>query len=153
MARARHYSGVNDDALLRINGRLVIPRAELRYAASRSGGPGGQHVNTSSTRIELWWDVAGSPALTEEQRRRLLDRLGSRLDGAGRLRVVSGVHRSQLRNRETVTERFREIVAEALVVPKIRRATTPGRAAREARLEQKRRRGALKRQRRRRDDE
>lgn len=144
---------MDDPSVLRINGRLALPRTELRYTASRSGGPGGQHVNTSSTRIELWWDVTASPTLSEEQRQRLLARLASRLDGSGRLRIVSAAHRSQLQNREAATERFREIVAEALIIPKARRATRPTRSSREARLKQKKDRGALKRERRRRDDE
>lgn len=144
---------MDDPSVLRINGRLALPRSELRYAASRSGGPGGQHVNTSSTRIELWWDVATSPSLSDDQRERLLARLASRLDGSGRLRIVSAAHRSQLQNREAATDRFREIVAEALIVPKARRATRPTRSSKEARLRQKRERGAIKRERRRRDDE
>jgi ribosome-associated protein len=138
-----------DTPMLEISPALRVPLAELEYRASRSGGPGGQHVNTSSTRIELWWDVAGSPALTDEQRRHLLVRLASRLDGTGRLRLVSSGSRSQLRNRDEVTERFRDIVARALVVPKPRKRTKPSRAAKAARLEGKRRRSATKRDRRR----
>jgi ribosome-associated protein len=138
-----------DTPMLEISPALRVPVAELEYRASRSGGPGGQHVNTSSTRVELWWDVAGSPALTDEQRRHLLVRLASRLDGAGRLRLVSSGTRSQLRNREEVTERFRDIVARALVVPNPRKRTKPSRAAKAARLEGKRRRSATKRDRRR----
>jgi ribosome-associated protein len=137
-----------DSAMLEVSPALRLPLAELEFRASRSGGPGGQHVNTSSTRVELWWDIAGSPALSEEQRQRLLARLASRLDGAGRLRVVSGASRSQLRNREAVTERLRELVAAALVVPKVRKRTRPSRAAKAARLEGKRRRSATKRDRR-----
>jgi ribosome-associated protein len=133
---------------------LRIPRAELEYRASRSGGPGGQHVNTSSTRIEVWWDVAGSAALDEAQRERLLARLATRLDGAGRLRLVSGATRSQLKNRAAVTERLAEVVARALHVPRPRKKTKPSRAAKAARLEAKRRRSSLKESRRRggRDD-
>lgn len=151
--RARGGGGtfhpMDDPSQLRINGRLAIPRAELRYLASRSGGPGGQHVNTSSTRIELWWDVSASVALSRAQREQLLARLAPRLDGAGRLRIVSDAHRSQLRNREAVTERLREVVAAALVVPKVRRPTRPSRAAKQRRLDEKKRRGAVKRDRRR----
>ena len=135
--------------MLDVSPALRVPLSELEYRATRSGGPGGQHVNTSSTRVELWWDVAGSPALSEEQRRPLLARLASRLDAAGRLRLVSSSSRSQLRNREEVTERFRRIVAEGLVVPKPRKRTKPSRAAKAARLERKRRRSAVKRDRRR----
>lgn len=140
---------MDDPSVVRINGRLAIPRSELRFLASRSGGPGGQHVNTSSTRIEVWWDVAASPSLSELQRARLLDQLATRLDGEGRLRLVSSEHRSQLRNREAVTERLAEVVAEGLRVPKPRRATKPSRAAKERRIEAKKRRGAVKRERRR----
>jgi ribosome-associated protein len=128
---------------------LRIPFAELDYQASRSGGPGGQHVNTSSTRIEVWWDVARSPTLSEAQRAQLLERLASRLDSTGRLRLVSSGSRSQLRNREDVTERLRSVVAGALVVRKKRKATKPSRAAKAARLQAKRRRATLKQHRRR----
>lgn len=144
---------MDDASVVRINGRLAVPRRELRYLATRAGGPGGQHVNTSSTRIELWWDVAASPSLTEPQRTRLLERLASRLDGQGRLRVVAAAQRSQLQNREAATERFRDLVAEALRVAKPRRATAPSRAAREARLREKRLRARRKAERRRESDE
>jgi ribosome-associated protein len=137
-----------DAAALEVSPELRIPLAELEFRASRSGGPGGQHVNTSSTRVELSWDVAGSPSLTPAQRDRLLRRLASRLDGTGRLRLVSSVSRSQLRNREDATERLRAIVAEGLVVTKPRKRTKPSRAAKAARLEGKRRRAATKRDRR-----
>jgi ribosome-associated protein len=137
-----------DTPFLEVSPALRVPLAELDFRASRSGGPGGQHVNTSSTRVEVWWDVARSPALSEEQRRHLLARLASRLDGSGRLRLVSSGSRSQVRNREEVTERLREIVAKALVVPKPRKRTRPSRAQKAARLESKRRRSATKRERR-----
>jgi ribosome-associated protein len=136
-----------ETASLEVASDLRLPLAELEFRASRSGGPGGQHVNTSSTRVELWWDVANSPTLSDEQRRRLLDRLATRLDGSGRLRVVAGGSRSQLRNREEATERLRQMVAAALVVPKARKRTRPSRAAKAGRLEEKRRRAALKRDR------
>ena len=147
-ARARLVSGMPDGSFLEVSAALRVPLAELDFRASRSGGPGGQHVNTSSTRVEVWWDVAGSPTLSEAQRQRLLARLASRLDGAGRLRLVSSTSRSQLRNREDVTERLRELVAEALTIPKVRKRTRPSRAAKAARLESKRRRGETKRERR-----
>ena len=137
-----------DMGFLDVSPDLRVPLAELEFRASRSGGPGGQHVNTSSTRVEVTWDVASSPALSEEQRQRLLARLASRLDGTGRLRLVSSSTRSQLRNREDVTERLREVVAQALVVPKARKRTRTPRAAKAARLENKRRRAATKRDRR-----
>jgi ribosome-associated protein len=139
---------MDDPSHLIVSPALTLPLSELEYRASRSSGPGGQHVNTSSTRIEVWWDVAGSSALSEEQRARLLARLGRRLDSSGRLRLVSSGSRSQLRNREEVTERLRELVAVALRVPKPRKRTRPPRAAKAARLEAKRRRSAIKRERR-----
>ena len=137
-----------DDNALEITPQLSIPLGELEYRASRSGGPGGQHVNTSSTRIEVWWDVAGSPTLTPEQRAQFLERLGPRLDSSGRLRLVSSGSRSQLRNREDVTERLRAVLAEALVVRKKRKPTKPSRATKTARLEAKRRRSTTKQHRR-----
>jgi ribosome-associated protein len=136
-----------ETASLEVAFDLRLPLAELEFRASRSGGPGGQHVNTSSTRVELWWDVANSPTLSDEQRRRLVDRLATRLDGKGRLRVVAGGSRSQLRNREEATERLRQMVAAALVVPKARKRTRPSRATKAGRLEEKRRRAAVKRDR------
>jgi ribosome-associated protein len=137
-----------DGNVLEITPELLLPLSELEYQASRSGGPGGQHVNTSSTRIELWWDVAGSPTLSPEQRALLLQRLGSRLDSSGRLRLVSSGSRSQLRNREDVTERFQIVVAAALTPRKKRKPTRPSRAAKVARLEAKRRRATTKQRRR-----
>ncbi len=132
---------------------LRLPRSELVLRASRSGGPGGQHVNTSSTRIELTWDVAGSLSLPDETRARLLKRLATRLDTTGQLRLVAQEERSQLRNREAVLQRFREVVARALVVPRTRKPTKPSKAAKRARLDDKKRRAAIKKERRRPDDD
>jgi ribosome-associated protein len=143
-----------DDGRLEIDGTLTIPLTELTYRASRSGGPGGQHVNTSSTRIEVVWDIATSPSLDEAQRARLLEQLAPRLDKEGRLRLVSGATRSQLQNRADVTARLARLVAGALHVPRPRKRTKPSRAAKAARLEAKRQRAGLKASRRRvdRDD-
>jgi ribosome-associated protein len=141
-------TGEISDNTLVISPDLRIPLSELQYRASRSGGPGGQHVNTSSTRVEVTWDVAGSPSLSPEQRSRLLQQLATRLDTAGRLRLVSSGTRSQSRNKDDVIERLRSTVAAALVVRKKRKATRPSRAAKAARLEAKRKRAATKRQRR-----
>jgi ribosome-associated protein len=138
---------MGDPGFLLITRELSLPLAELEYRASRSGGPGGQHVNTSSTRIEVWWNIATAGSVSEEQRTRLLTRLATRLDSSGRLRLVSSGSRSQLRNREDVTSRLREIVAQALRVPKKRRPTRPTRAVKAARLEHKRRHAAKKRER------
>jgi ribosome-associated protein len=137
------------DRTLHVNGSLDIPRAELTARATRASGAGGQHVNKTSTRVELTWNVAESPSLTDEQRARLLARLASRLSETGELRVVASDTRSQAQNRELAELRLAEIVRRALVVPKVRRATKPSRAAREARLSEKRHNSERKRERRR----
>jgi ribosome-associated protein len=126
-----------------VNEELTIPIAEVELRASRSSGPGGQHANVTASRIEAVFDVATSPTLSGEQRRLLQDRLGDRVT------AVAQDARSQARNRELALERLREKLAAALVRPKHRRPTRPGRAARERRLEQKRRTSERKRQRRR----
>jgi ribosome-associated protein len=141
------------DGFLEVTSSVRIPLGELVYRASRASGPGGQHVNTSSTRIEVVWDVAASAAVSDAERTRLVARLGRRLDSAGQLRLVSGEFRSQLRNREAVTERLRGVVAAALAVPKRRKRTRLPAAAKAARLEAKRRRSDLKRTRQRRPDD
>lgn len=138
---------------LRVNDRLVIPDAELLVRATRSGGPGGQHVNTSSTRIEIVWNVMRSPVLGAAQRTRIARALAPRLDAAGQLRVVASDTRSQLRNREIAAARLSELVRRALIVPKKRKATRPHRGAVEARLAAKKRRSAKKRERRERGEE
>jgi ribosome-associated protein len=135
---------VSDDALLSIDDTLAVPRAELSYRATRAGGPGGQHVNTSSTRVELTWDVAGSPSLTDEQRARILEKLANRIDQDGVLRLTDAGSRSQHQNRETVTARFQTLIAGALRVPKRRKRTKPPRASKEARLRAKKKRGETK---------
>lgn len=137
---------------IRINDRLVLPREELAFRATRSSGPGGQHVNTSSTRIELVWDLASSTALSDDQRSRLLEKLSSRIDGEGRLRIVAQEERSQLRNRAAALSRFTATIREALKVAKPRRPTKPTRAAKERRIKAKKQRGQLKRERNKRDD-
>jgi ribosome-associated protein len=134
--------------VLEVNADLSIPLSELEYRATRSGGPGGQHVNTSASRIELVWDIASSRALTDEQRSRLLARLRSRLDSEGKLRLVASDRRSQLQNKESATERLRDVVAAALVVRKRRKKSVIPRAEKLRRLEAKRRRGEIKARRR-----
>ncbi|HEX2780571.1 MAG TPA: alternative ribosome rescue aminoacyl-tRNA hydrolase ArfB [Gemmatimonadaceae bacterium] len=133
---------------LAVPGGITIPRAELEARASRAGGAGGQHVNTSSTRIELRWNVAQSRALDDATRARLREKLATRIDSEGVLRVVSSARRSQLQNREAAEARLVELVAEALRVEKPRRKTRPSRAAKEARLDEKRRNSERKRNRR-----
>ena len=127
---------------------LVIPDAELSWRFSRSGGPGGQSVNTADSRAELSWNVAGSTALPDRLRARALDRLANRLvDGV--LTVAASEHRAQLRNREAAEARLAALVAEAIAPPPPpRRATKPSRGAKERRLAEKKRRGQIKRMRR-----
>ena len=132
---ARSQTGSAD--VLRVSEVLAIPRSEIVAKASRAGGPGGQHVNTSSTRIELTWNVAGSAVLTDAQRARLIGALGRRIGASGAVRVVSSEMRSQRQNRERAERRLAELVAAALVVRKRRKATKPSRAAKQARLDSK----------------
>ncbi len=125
--------------------RLQIPRGEVSYRATRAGGPGGQHVNTSSTRIELWWNPRESTALTDRQRALLEERLGHRLDQEGWLRLVEAGSRSQLRNKAAVTERFLTLVAQSLRPTKVRKPTAIPRAQKTRRLDTKRLRAGVKR--------
>ena len=127
---------------LRVTGTCAIPLDELEWRFSGPGGPGGQHANTSNTRVEVRFDVEGSPSLTPSQRARLLDRFGAVV------RVVAAHTRSQARNRELALARLRERLADALRTPRARRATAPTAGARRRRIDAKRRRGDLKRQRR-----
>lgn len=127
------------DALV-VTPALVIPRGELTFKATRSGGAGGQNVNKVASRIELTWNPARSAAvqaLDEPTRARLLEKLAGRVDGDGDLRVVSSEMRSQLQNRERAEERLAELLRKALVVPKRRKATKVSRAQKEKRLESK----------------
>ncbi|MFP4635514.1 MAG: alternative ribosome rescue aminoacyl-tRNA hydrolase ArfB [Nitriliruptoraceae bacterium] len=124
---------------------VVVPGRELEITAAKGGGPGGQSVNTTDSKVELRWDVAGSSALSTEQRKRVMERLGPRLTGQGVLRLVGSEHRSQHRNRQAVLARFEALVGEALEPPRQRRRTRPGRGAKQRRLEAKRRRSEIKR--------
>jgi ribosome-associated protein len=126
----------------------TVPDGEMEIRASRAGGPGGQHVNKVSTRIEVVWDVAASPTLPTDLKNRLLTRLASRIDTRGRLRVVAADSRSQTRNRDAALERLRALVAEALRPRKPRKPTRPTAASRERRLREKQRRAERKRERR-----
>ena len=134
--------------LLAVNESVSIPRTELDVRVSRASGAGGQHVNKTSSRVEIFWNVLGSRALSEEQRNRLREKLASRLTSDGSVRVVASDMRSQSRNRELAEERLAELVRRALVVPKKRRATKPTKAAKEARLESKKRHSTKKAERR-----
>ena len=143
---------MSEDGIV-VSPTLTIPASEITFRASRAGGPGGQHVNTSSTRIELLWDLTRSAAVSEAERARLLEKLAARLDAEGMVRVVASDRRSQSQNREAAAERLAKIVRQALIVPRKRRATKPTAASREQRLNEKKRRGERKRDRRRNFDD
>jgi ribosome-associated protein len=136
------------DEPLRVTPRLAIPPAELTERFSRSGGAGGQHVNTSDTRVELSFDVAASPSLPETLRARALERLAGRLvDGV--LTVVASDRRSQRQNRDLARERLAETLRAAVAPPpRPRRPSRPSKGAVQARLDEKKRRGEVKRLRR-----
>jgi ribosome-associated protein len=135
--------------VLDVGAARPLPASELEFRFSRAGGPGGQHVNTSSTRVELLFDLAGSPTLTDAERERAMRRLRSRLDAEGRLRVVAQDERSQMRNRALATRRFAELMRRALAPPAPpRRPTRPTAAATDRRIAAKRRAGERKRLRR-----
>jgi len=129
--------------VLRVTRGLAVPLDELEWRFTGSGGPGGQHANTSNTRVELRFDVASSPSLGPRQRARLLERLGPTV------RVVASDSRSQSRNRDLATERLAAKLAAALAVERPRVPTRAKRSAKQARLTDKRHRGEIKRARRR----
>jgi ribosome-associated protein len=133
---------------LQITASVAIPRSELAWRFSRSGGPGGQGVNTADSRAELRFDLAGTEAVPPHLKARALDRLAARLvDGV--VVITASEHRSQLQNRKAAEARLVALLAEAMAPPaKARRATRPSRGAVQARLESKRRRSQTKRLRR-----
>jgi ribosome-associated protein len=127
---------------IRVTKSVAVPVSEIELRTSRSSGPGGQHAQKSETRVEAIFDVEGSSALSDVQKRRVIAKAGPVL------RAIAQDERSQLRNRELATERLIEVLREALRVPRRRVPTKPTTASREKRLEDKRRRGAVKRLRR-----
>ena len=131
-----------EESVLRVTRTCAIPFSELEWRFTPSGGPGGQHANRSNTRAEVRFDVAASQALGPVQRARLLERIGPVV------RVVADDERSQLRNRELALDRLRVRLAEALRVERTRRPTAPTFGSQQRRLEGKRRRSAVKRDRR-----
>ena len=126
-----------------------VPDDEIRFRASRARGPGGQHVNKASTRVEAIWNVERAACLTADERRRLRMKLRRRIAADGTLRVAVDDERSQARNRALAAKRLRALVERALHQPKPRKRTRPSRAAVERRLDDKRRHAERKRQRRR----
>ena len=127
---------------IRVTRTVAVPPGEIRLRTSRSSGPGGQHAQKSETRVEAVFDVEASSALSPAQKKRVLAKAGPVL------RAIAQDERSQLRNKELAVERLVEALREALRVPRHRVATKPTKAARERRLEQKKRRSATKKLRR-----
>lgn len=140
----------DDDALapepqaIEVAPGVRIPVGEVELRGITGGGPGGQHVNRSATRVSLRWNVATTRALRDEQRTRVMQKLGSRIDADGSLRIVAGEYRSQLQNRRAAIERLVSIVSRALVVQAPRKATKPTRGSVLRRLDEKRARSERK---------
>jgi ribosome-associated protein len=126
---------------------FTIPADELLFRSARAGGPGGQHVNKTSTKVEVLWDVANTASLSDVQRQRVMTRLANRIDSGGVLRVAAAERRSQLQNREMATQRINHIVQQALRVPKPRKKTRPPKRAVENRLADKKKQAERKAQR------
>lgn len=141
--RPRGGRDVAEDLI--VNARVIIPAAELEFTATRASGPGGQHVNTSDTRVQLRWNAVASAALTDLQRQRVLAALASRLTTGGDLILACDTHRSQRRNRDEVGARLAALLRAALVPPRPRRPTRPTASSRQKRLDRKKRHGAVKR--------
>ncbi len=129
---------------LTINDQLTIPAQELEITASRSSGPGGQHVNKTDTRIQVRWNLIDSVCLNDLQRGRLKRNLATRLTEAGDLLITCETNRSQRRNREEALQRLAALVRDALIPPKPRKKTRPSRASREKRLQEKKLRSKVK---------
>jgi ribosome-associated protein len=133
--------------MIEVSPDLSIPDAELEVKASRASGAGGQHVNKTSSRIEITWNIRESPSLTDDQREMLVHRLASRLSSDGSIRVVSSETRSQSQNRERAEERLAELIRKALVPRKKRKPTRRPKRADEARLASKKLHSRKKRER------
>ncbi|MBS3809794.1 MAG: aminoacyl-tRNA hydrolase [Desulfobacterales bacterium] len=130
--------------MIQIKEDLAIAENEIFFTASGAGGPGGQHVNKTSTRVTLWFDVKNSPSLSEDQKKRIAENLYTRINKNGLLRISAQRHRSQAANREQTVERFAELIAEALQEPAKRKKTrVPGRA-KKRRLKEKKHRSRKK---------
>lgn len=133
---------------MKIDDRTSIPDQEISFKTSRSSGPGGQNVNKVESRVTLLFDLDGTASLSEDQKLRIRDRLASRINRQGVLRVVAQKHRTQAANREVARERFERLIRDALAERPTRVPTRVTKAAKERRLEGKRRRSELKRRRR-----
>lgn len=132
---------------LRIKNNIIIPGHELEITASRAGGPGGQHVNKTSTRISVRWNVRQTAALNDEQKARVLENLQTELTSEGDILVHSGASRSQQQNKKAALDRLADKVRNALYIPKKRMKLKLPKKAKEGRLQMKKQRGAIKKMR------
>jgi ribosome-associated protein len=130
---------------LPISGRIIVPASDLVIERTRAGGPGGQHVNTTDSRVRLRFDLQGTTVLTEAVKNRIRSAHPSKLTSEGELLVVATAHRSQHRNIEDARSRLVQIIRAALTAPKKRRPTRPTRASKERRLDAKKQRAKVKR--------
>jgi ribosome-associated protein len=130
--------------MIEINPHVSIPDDELTFSASRSGGPGGQNVNKVSTKVTLSFDVRASSSLSDEQKRRIEQKLATRINNDGILRVISQRTRSQEMNRSEAVRRFSELLSDALTPETPRIKTRVSRAVKERRLEEKKKRTQIK---------
>lgn len=133
--------------MIEITSNIHISENDLVFTASRSSGPGGQNVNKLNTRITLLFDVTACRSLSDEQKRQIFSRLSTRIDKNGLLRVVSQKYRTQKANRDAAVEKFRNLLADALKTEPIRKKTKVPYSARQRRLDEKKKRGRLKKQR------
>jgi len=133
------------EEMILINDKVQIPESELRFTASRGGGPGGQHVNKVASRVTLYFDVGRSASLDDGDRARIMQALASRLTNDGVLQLSSHASRSQAANRDALVHRFEQLLRGALKRRKKRQKTRPTRGSKERRLEGKKQRAKVKR--------
>jgi ribosome-associated protein len=132
---------------IRINAQIAIPRGEVRFSFVRSSGPGGQNVNKVASKAVLRWSIATSQAISDEVRSRLLARYARRINDRGELVLTSQRYRDQARNVDDCLEKMRQLIASAAKTPRLRKRTRPSKAARQARLAEKRSTSEKKRRR------
>jgi ribosome-associated protein len=137
-------SSIPESDGLVISRAIVIPLSEIEIAFTRSGGPGGQHVNKTSTRAEIMFDLAHSPYIPDSERVWLMGRLQSKLDGEGRIHIAAQEFRSQLRNKRAALERLQTMLHEAIKRPKKRKKSKPTKSSVEARLKSKKKASDIK---------
>jgi len=138
---------MNNQECCRVTSSVCIPLSEISFTFSRSSGKGGQHVNKVNSRVTLWFDLAASRSLTEEQKKLIRQRLAGRINKQGMLQIDADRRRSQGANREDALSRFSSLLRAALHVNRARRKTKPSRGAKKKRLQQKKQRSQLKKQR------